>query len=546
MVALNVNWLEPAPGADERPARLASPFDDVAPHPLALRCAELVKAELRRGELAPGLDTSSLYRAEGGKMFGVLAFETPDGRVGFVRAASGQVAGLWDVPGFAPPLFDVARRAEAELPAEQVVKSFTARVDAARQDAALLAARQRLVDLEAEHARRRAELKQAHATRKAARHERRAQSTEPSLSAALDRESQADDLERRAHEARCRTERAEAQAALLPLERRLAALERLRRLISREAMRRIWDSYVLTSFSGRRVALRELFTGDPPSGAADCAAPRLLDAVRREGWKPLALAEFWWGAPPPGGARVEGQTYPACREKCGPVLPFLLEGLDVAPRVTWKPPPRPEPLRVVHADPRFVVVDKPEGLLSVPARDEAITDDVQSRLRATHPAATAVHRLDLDTSGLLLVALDEEFERLLRRAFETRAVEKTYVAVLDGELRGESGVVELPLLADVDQRPLQKVDEEHGKPAVTQWRVLSREAGRTRVELVPLTGRTHQLRLHAAHPRGLGMAIVGDRLYGRAGPRLLLHAARLSFEHPLTGARVTLESSPPF
>lgn len=543
-----LTWLEPQPPRDERPRVFPSPFDDLAPHPLAQRCAELVKQDLRSGFIAPGLPTSVLTRAEGGKMFGVLVVETPEGRVGFLRAVSGQVERAWKLEGYAAPVFDTQLRTQAEVPAEVLVKGLTARVDVARLEPTLLAARDALAQLDARHAQQRLVLKQQHATRKQERKLARQTTTDTAALHALDQLSRKDDHERRTAEATARLEHAAAAATLFPLERRLAALERLRRVVSQETMRRIWDSYQLTNFAGQRTTLRALFpAGDPPSGAADCAAPKLLDAARRAGLKPLALAEFWWGAPPPGGGRVEGMYFPSCKEKCGPVLPFLLEGLPVAPRQTWKPREvHEDELTIVLEDPRFLVLHKPSGLLSVPARDETVTDSLLARVQRRFPEAMAVHRLDLDTSGLLLVALDEEMYRLLQAQFLSREVQKRYVAVLEGNVVKDSGVIELPLRVDLDQRPRQLVDFEHGKAALTRFEVLSREAGRTRVAFFPLTGRTHQLRVHAAHQLGLGTPIVGDRLYGTPGARLLLHAEVLRFRHPLTSAPLELRAPVPF
>jgi tRNA pseudouridine32 synthase/23S rRNA pseudouridine746 synthase len=548
--AVKVIWLEPQPAKDERPTVFPSPFDQRDPHALAQRCAEVLKAELRAGVLAPGISTDVLRGADslGGKMFGVLAFEARDGRAGFIRALSGQLGRAWNVEGYAPPLFDVELRAAVEPPAELVVKSLTARVEEARANLELVALREDLIALEHAQVGRRAELKQRHAANKAARRAQRESTTEAKARHELDQLSRGDDAERRRHEATCRDERDALLSRLRPLERRLAALERLRRLVSREAMRRIWDSYVLTSFSGERTTLRDLFPeGDPPSGAADCAAPRLLDAARRNGWKPLALAELWWGDAPPGGSRVEGAWYPACLEKCGPVLPFLMRGLEVAPRHTHQPPKLNDELIIAHEDARFLVVDKPAGLLSVKARDEGIGDFVVARVLRRFPNASgpiAVHRLDLDTSGLLLCALDEETYRVLQEQFVSRSVEKKYVAVLEGVVDGDEGEVNLPMRVDLEQRPRQLVDFEHGKPATTRWKVLSRTASTTRVAFFPLTGRTHQLRVHAAI--GLKHPIVGDRLYGTPGLRLLLHAEELQFTHPVNGQRIVVTSAAPF
>lgn len=361
----------------------------------------------------------------------------------------------------------------------------------------------------------------------------------------LAEESRADDRERRAQQARFRDERDAALATLKPLERHLAALDRLRRLASLIAIRRIWDSYVLRNFAGEAAPLRSFFEIDPPSGAADCAAPKLLMHALQIGLKPLALAEFWWGAPPPAGARVEGMYFPACREKCAPILPFMLRGLDAAPRVTWKPVSHDTgALPVVFTHERFIAVHKPAGMLSVPAKDEAITDSMLARVRAVHPDAMAVHRLDLDTSGLLLFALDGDTYRALQRRFEAREVHKRYVALLDGDVHGDEGTISLPLRVDLDQRPRQLVDFEHGKEAVTHWKVLARAPGRTRVAFFPRTGRTHQLRVHAAHRDGLGVPILGDRLYGQPAERLFLHAESLRFS--LDGHDFELTCPAPF
>jgi len=309
-------------------------------------------------------------------------------------------------------------------------------------------------------------------------------------------------------------------------------------------MRRIHDTYRLTNALGETTTLRALFpSGEPPWGAGECAAVKLLQHAIRQRLTPLALAEFWWGPPPPGGARVHGAFYPACRLKCGPVLPFLFRGLDVAPRRAFRSAPPPG-LETLYEDEHVAVVAKPAGLLSVPGKDES--DSVLERLRAVHPEARLVHRLDLDTSGVLVAALDEPTYHALQRQFRDRTVEKRYLAWLDGDVAGERGTVSLPVRVDLEQRPRQVVDFAHGREAVTAWEVLERRAGRTRVAFFPRTGRTHQLRVHAAHAQGLGAPIVGDRLYGSPGERLMLHAESVTFLHPARGERVTFRAPQPF
>lgn len=548
-----ITWFEPQPSSDELPARLNSPFDVGEPDALVRRAIDHVMQQLRDGTIGPELPVSILHGADGGKMFGVLVVRSPEGRVGFVKAFSGQLKQRWDVEGWVPPVFDRVARAELEPRGERVVKQLTARYEAFRDapERAELHAAKRTLD-EA-HAAKRAELKQLHEARRLERHRERDELKRegrdtPEALRALDRRSQADDTELQQTKRSFKTEREAIDELLRRDARRLHALERLRRIVSQVVSWQIYDTYLFVNGRGQQRSLRALFEPTiPSSGTGDCAAPKLITWALRNGFTPLGLAEFWWGAPPPGGGRVEGSLFPACKDKCGPLLPFLLEGLDVAPSRRFQPGAlRSHELEVVHEAPRFIVVNKPEGLLSVPGTDATVTDSVLARMQERFPNAMLVHRLDVETSGLLLVALDEPTYVTLQAQFIERTVHKRYVAVLDGVLERDSGDVSLPLRVDLEQRPRQMVDFEHGKPAETHFEVVERANGRTRVHFFPKTGRTHQLRVHSAHAQGLGLPIVGDRLYGRPDRRLLLHAERLEFTHPGTGARVVVEAKAPF
>jgi tRNA pseudouridine32 synthase/23S rRNA pseudouridine746 synthase len=318
---------------------------------------------------------------------------------------------------------------------------------------------------------------------------------------------------------------------------------------------RIHDAYRFVNARGVVRSLRSLFApGDPPTGSGDCAAPKLLAHAYRLGLRPVALAEFWWGAPSASGDRREGVFYAACRGKCSPILTHMLDGLPA------EPPPLfgtaaidPAEPRAVFEDEHLLIVNKPCGLLTVAGRSPSLGDCAVSRLRERYPDATGplvVHRLDLDTSGLLLVAKHADMAKALQRMFSLRAIEKHYVAWLDGDVAGDHGHITLPLRVDVDDRPRHIHDPVFGKPAHTEWQVLARRNGRTRVRFIPHTGRSHQLRVHAAHPDGLDAPIVGDRLYGRSAPsedaRMQLHAERLAFVHPATGVRLVIEQPAPF
>jgi len=293
-----LTWLLPQPV--ELPAALNNSFRESAPPPLAELAAKELMMTLSAGEIAPGLPTQVLYGAEGGKMFGVLVVEAQDGRVGFLKSFSGQLERRWDVEGFVPPAFDRLQRKATDLRGETAVRGMTARVIAAKASPEWLALRAEKVRLEARHAEEVRTLDLRHDARR--------------------------------EKARRQLERAALRKELHRFERRFQALKRLRRCVSRVASWELYDTYAFENAFGQKVSLRALFAPKaPPSGTGDCAAPKLLIHAQRQSLRPLALAEFWWGAPPRGEGRAEGTFYPACREKCGTLLPFLLEGTAVDP-----------------------------------------------------------------------------------------------------------------------------------------------------------------------------------------------------------------------
>jgi tRNA pseudouridine32 synthase/23S rRNA pseudouridine746 synthase len=535
-----LTYLDPPPARGGLPARFPSPFDG-APHPIARRAAE---------ELAGSLERWDLDRPGGGKMFGVLVVEDGAGRIGYLRAFSGMLDGRWHIDGFAPPAFEAAAR-DAFWPAgEAELDALAARIDA--EDAAAGPLRRELAALDASHAEAAAALRARHVARRVARRaERHAARGAGGDVRPLDQASRADRSERRAMRAAHEAERASLAARLAVHDDGRRALDAERADRSRGLLEGLQDTYALANARGERRTLRELFApGAPPGGAGDCAAPKLLAAAYRARLRPIALAELWWGAAPLAGGRHAGRFYPACRGKCGPILAHMLGGLPAEPPpVFGAAPGGPGELRVVFEDDWLVVVDKPAGLLTVPGRTSELANCLLSRLRARHPGALVAHRLDLDTSGLVIAAKDRATHVALQQQFARRQVEKRYDAVLEAAPRGDrdGGVIELALRVDLDDRPRQIHDPVHGKPAITAWRVVERlHGGRTRVELVPHTGRTHQLRVHAAHPLGLDAPIVGDRLYGRGAERaggaaaLMLRAVSLAFVHPARGARLHL------
>lgn len=281
----------------------------------------------------------------------------------------------------------------------------------------------------------------------------------------------------------------------------------------------------------------------PPGGTGDCCAPKLLQYAYSQGLKPICMAEFWWGPSPKSEVRHHGQFYPACRGKCKPVLTWMLQGLDVDPNPEENSIPRQE-MEVIYEDDVLAVINKPSGLLSVPGKidDYSVATLAQERW----PESMPVHRLDMGTSGLMIIAKQKDVYVPLQEQFVKHTVRKRYIALVEGIVKEPKGRITLPLIFDPLNRPRQMVDYQRGKSAVTGYEVLSTEGGRTLIALYPHTGRTHQLRMHCAHPDGLGCPIVGDELYGQKGERLCLHCDQIEFAHPVTGERMSFELPNPF
>ncbi len=276
----------------------------------------------------------------------------------------------------------------------------------------------------------------------------------------------------------------------------------------------------------------------PPGGTGDCCAPKLLQYAYQHGLKAVCMAEFWWGPSPKSEVRHHGQFYPACRGKCKPVLTWMLQGLDVDPNPeeTGFPHLIPE---IVYEDETMAVLNKPSGLLSVPGRTEDYS--VATWAQERWPGAMLVHRLDMWTSGIILVAKTKEAYQDMQEQFTSRSVKKKYLAIVEGVPAKEHGVIDLPLLCDPMNRPRQVIDHESGKRAITEYRVLAEQGGKSLLALWPHTGRTHQLRMHCAHPDGLGCPILGDELYGTKSDRLYLQAQAITLIHPTAGKRMHFE-----
>ena len=318
-----------------------------------------------------------------------------------------------------------------------------------------------------------------------------------------------------------------------------------RKAASAELQAWIFEQYRVSNARGETLSIREVFARRglvPPGGTGDCAAPKLLQYAYTHGLTPIAMGEFWYGASPASEVREQGRFYPSCTGKCGPLLSFMLEGLDVAPNPLDREYTTADEPRILYEDGAVLVVSKPAGMLAVPGRTRAksLLEWLRERFGEVH----SCHRLDMDTSGVMVFARSLAAQAELERQFAEREVEKRYRARLVAGDRpfghARKGTIALPLLLDWYDRPRQMVDFEKGKLAVTEYEVLEElPGGEIDILFFPKTGRSHQLRVHAAHARGLGRPIKGDRLYGSAdGGRLWLHAESLAFRHPVSGERL--------
>ena len=297
--------------------------------------------------------------------------------------------------------------------------------------------------------------------------------------------------------------------------------------------------------------LLEIFSNtvfqQPPAAAGECAAPKLLQYAFQNDLEPICMAEFWWGDSPKSEVRKHGQFYPACTGKCEPILGHMLQGFELNENLLLKQNSTVEELEILYQDDDLVVINKPEEFLSVPGIE--IKDSVYLRIKHQFPLATGpiiVHRLDMSTSGILVLALNKESHKLLQQQFIKRKVQKRYIALLDGNIERDYGFIDLPLRVDLDDRPRQMVCYEHGKKAQTKYEVITRKSNKTLVYFYPITGRTHQLRMHASHRLGLNAPIIGDDLYGKKANRLHLHAESLEFTHPKTKELMKFQVEPNF
>lgn len=526
------------------PERFTYPFC-YTPHPLCILAAKEVQSYLTR-------QTTWKDELRQGKMFGVLIVQIEHGEIGYLAAFSGILAGKNLHPFFVPPVYDLLQPQGFFKIEEENISSINRNIRQLENDkayAALSAELARTIQ-SAENilATAKAQLKEAKTAREQCRKEKELNAQEE---AELIRESQFQKAEYKRLERSWKARITTLQTQTEDWERRISALKSERKTRSAALQQKLFEQFGMLNYRGEVKNLCEIFGQTvhktPPAGAGECAAPKLLQQAYLHGWKPIAMAEFWWGDSPKTEIRHHGHYYPACKGKCEPILQHMLQGLQVEENPMLKRMQVPSKnLEIVYEDPWLSVINKPAGMLSVPGKEDAVS--VYSLMREQYPEADGpltVHRLDMATSGLMLIAKTKRVHQNLQAQFKNRLVRKRYVALLEGIVPKDKDTVDLPLCLNPLDRPRQMVHTEHGKPAITDYQVLERLDGkRTRIAFYPRTGRTHQLRIHAAHPLGLHCPIIGDELYGEKADRLYLHAEYLEFTHPITGetVRITKEA----
>lgn len=523
------------------PQKFTFPFH-YTPHPLCCIAAKKVQDYLSQ-------KTEWKEELQKGKMFGVLVVKSFDGTLGFLAAFSGNLQKSNLHPYFVPPIYDLLQPDGFFKLEELKISEINHKISSIQNSEDYINACECIKFAKNEAEKRLKEMKLSMKDSKAERDRRKLAGVSEEELASMIKESQFQKAEYKRLEKKLSEEIEGMQAKILAYETEISSLKKERKNRSEALQMRLFEQFQIRNAKGEVKGLCEIFAptsqGVPPAGAGECAAPKLLQHAYLHGYEPIAMAEFWWGDSPKAEIRHHLHYYPACKLKCEPILNFMLQGLEVDENPLEKDSFVNEPLDIVYKDDYLMVINKPAGMLSVPGKSDRLS--VYDRVKVLYPQATGplvVHRLDMATSGLLLIAKDKEVHKNLQEQFHNRTIKKCYAAILDGTVPSDKGLISLPLMPDYEDRPRQIVSRTHGKNAVTRYEVIERKRGKTQILFYPETGRTHQLRVHSAHTEGLSCPIVGDELYGTKSDRLYLHAQKLEFTHPITNERIKLEKLP--
>jgi tRNA pseudouridine32 synthase/23S rRNA pseudouridine746 synthase len=503
-----------------------------------------------------GLDSKDNTLAIG-KMFGVLVVKNAQNQMGYLTAFSGKLADKSLPEQFVPPVFNMRTTGSFYIKGELEIDAINAQLgDLKKNDKylelkKLVAENTAIIQTDLTFERNRMKL---------ARSDRKAQKKKAStlldalefkkLTEKLTQESYNNQFFIKELQEYYQAKIAKISVEFQIFEEKITALKKERKEKSNYLQQTLFSKYVFLNKQKELKNLLTIFnnpTIKPPAGSGECAAPKLLQYAFANNLTPITMAEFWWGSSPNAAVRHHKNYYPACQGRCKPILTHMLAGTEMDANLLLENLSEKQDLEIIYEDDVLIVVNKPAEFLSVPGKD--IKDAVYTRIREKYPEATGpliVHRLDMSTSGILLLTKTKESNKALQSQFINRTIKKRYIALLDGDLSENSGKITLPLRVDLDDRPKQLVDFTYGKPAETNWKTINKENGKTRVHFYPITGRTHQLRMHAAHKNGLNTPIFGDDLYGKKENRLHLHAEFIAFLHPTTNEEMSFTVAAPF
>ena len=530
------------------------------PHPIAeLACQELQDYLENQTDFEHnfGLNESERENAIG-KMFGVLICKNTSGKIGYIAAFSGKLANTNQHRYFVPPVFDMLNKDGFFLQQEERLNEINRILEKLESNPEYIQLKKQLIEFNENSKTKISEGKLLLKTNKKDRKEQR-DLIVPNLSEEeakvyeedLVKQSLRDKYEFRKLNQEIDEQRFFLEQKIKSFEDQIFELKDERKTKSNALQNQLFDQYQFLNQNKEKKGLRAIFEKtafqQPPAAAGECAAPKLLQYAFQNDLEPICMAEFWWGDSPKSEVRKHKHYYPACTGKCEPILGHMLEGIMMDENPLIQQCNTGDLLKIIYQDEDIVVVNKPEEFLSVPGIE--IKDSVYIRMKYQFPKATGpmiIHRLDMSTSGILVLALNKDSHKNIQQQFIKRKVVKRYIALLDGIVKDDEGYIELPLRVDLEDRPRQMVCYEHGKPAKTQFKVLKRQGNKTLIHFFPITGRTHQLRMHASHHLGLNTPIVGDDLYGKKANRLHLHAEYLEFTHPKTKELMKFQVEPNF
>jgi tRNA pseudouridine32 synthase/23S rRNA pseudouridine746 synthase len=522
------------------------------PHPLTLVATKELQEYLEKQtdfKHEFGLKDAELKNAIG-KMFGILVVKKADNSLGYLAAYSGKLADNSFPDKFVPPIFNMRSEGSFYLEGEKKIENIGGKIELIKKDITYLSLKKLLKKqnkyIEEDVAIQR---KKMQLSKLARRHQKKEASKIldekkfKTLTKKLTQESFNDQFYFRELQQYYDHKINKTKSKVLEFEDQIKQYTQKRKEISTNLQQTLFEKYQFLNQFKEQKGILDIFhnpSSRPPAGAGDCSAPKLLQYAFQHELTPVAMAEFWWGISPNSEVRKHKNFYPSCQSRCKPILNHMLKGIEMDENLIHKNLSKNQELRIIFEDNDLVIVNKPPEFLSVPGKE--IKDSVYTRIKQKYPEATGpliVHRLDMSTSGIIVLTKTKEANKIVQKQFIKRTVKKRYVALLSGKLTKKQGVIKLPLRLDLDDRPRQLVDFINGKKAETNWTVTAHNNNQTRIHFYPITGRTHQLRVHAAHKEGLNTPIKGDDLYGNKQDRLYLHAEFIEFTHPTSRNKIS-------